>query len=132
MDYFPFMSDKRNQLLRIQATLEKRYGVKASWLCSVGVDERFYGEIIWAGNVEVFLLGYMPNAKRCYVWPCKKIGKESEDGICSVIESTHVNSPVAAVRIKFGRDREIQPIPLEALTPPALPPLETTSKTTFS
>jgi hypothetical protein len=48
--------------------VEKNENCAARHCYSVPVNERFQGETVWEGIVEVFELTNHPRAARCYAW----------------------------------------------------------------
>jgi hypothetical protein len=52
----------------LRDTIHHLHGAKASHLESVPITERFQGETVWDGVVEVFLLEGHPKTDKAYAW----------------------------------------------------------------
>ena len=52
----------------LRGVIHKLHGGKAKHVQSVPVIERFQGQIVWDGIVEVFDLSGHPKANRIYAW----------------------------------------------------------------
>jgi hypothetical protein len=93
---------------RYEAALAKAFrdlhGCEAKHVETVPVIERFQGETVWEGEVEVFDLTGHPKASRGYAWAYDK-AKGSE--IVAVLELPPVISPKTAVQASIvGKFRE--------------------------
>ena len=71
------------------------HGCEADHVESVPVLERFQGQTVWEGTVEVFRLKAHPNATQCYAW-----GFENDAGkqAVAVLALPPIKNAVDAVR----------------------------------
>jgi hypothetical protein len=60
------MDEAGNEAL--QEAIKHMHGCGSTWVESVPVNERFDGEVVWAGEVQVFDLIGHPQATRAYAW----------------------------------------------------------------
>jgi hypothetical protein len=58
MSYIEFLAD----------AIQKLHGCAATYIQTVPVLERFEGQTVWQGKVEVFELTGHPKATFCYAW----------------------------------------------------------------
>ena len=72
------------------------HGCEATWLESVPVTERFRGEVVWDGEVQVFVLTGRPKVTRCYVWSHATEGAKRR--FYAVLQLGPVIDAVTAVR----------------------------------
>jgi hypothetical protein len=52
----------------LQDAIRHMHGCESTWVETVPVTERFNGELVWEGEVQVFELVGHPKAKRAYAW----------------------------------------------------------------
>ena len=71
---------------------------------SVRVIERYEGEIVWDGQVEVFDLIGHPTAERAYVWAHET--DEGKHGYVAVLHEPPVDSPEAAVKAAIAAEHK--------------------------
>lgn len=91
--------DNDARIDRIRVAVEKLHGCKANHDTTAVVVEKFRGETVWAGVVEIFnLFGASketsPPAKRCFAW---EIPGPKPDWV-AVLDKPPVSSPETAVR----------------------------------
>jgi len=84
-----------NYISWLQAAFVRLHGCEASHVETVHVRERWKGETIWEGNVEVFDLIGHPKARRGYAWACDK---DKGSDTVAVLALPPVNSPATAVK----------------------------------
>jgi hypothetical protein len=79
----------------LREAIRKLHGCEALHDETVSVTERFQGEIVWQGEVEVFNLRGHPKAARAYAW-----AHETDKGkrYVAVLEIPPVDSAQTAVR----------------------------------
>jgi hypothetical protein len=90
------VSDIVLQINSLENAIRWLYKCEAAHLKTVFVDERFEGQIIWQGEVEVFQIDGLPRVSRCYV-----IKMEGDDGEISpvfLLDQWPVTSPKTAVQ----------------------------------
>jgi hypothetical protein len=83
-------------LAALQTAIRERCRCESEYLESAPVHETHAGEVVWSGEVDVFLLRRHPRAKRAYAW-----SRPAADGsrtIHVVLESPAVTDAVTAVR----------------------------------
>jgi hypothetical protein len=79
----------------LRETFKKLHGCDAVHVQTVPVIERFQGQTVWEGDVEVFDLIGHPKAKRGYAWA---YNKEKGSDTIAVLELPPVISPKTAVQ----------------------------------
>ena len=80
----------------LQQAIYDLHGCASTRIETVQVIERFQGQTVWDGTVEVFNLNGHPTATRCYAW-----SHETDEGKLRHVAVLHqgpVDSPSAAVR----------------------------------
>jgi hypothetical protein len=93
-----------NDVKLLKETVEKLHNCKARHRNSVRVQEKFKGEIVWDGFVEVFELeGAKPSA-RCYAWQHSEDDTNTRTRVVTVLENPPVNSPQTAVKAAIVGD----------------------------
>ena len=70
------------------------------------VTEIFQGEIVWAGEVEVFDLIGHPKAKRAYAWSHREGKDDQGERFVTVLEIPPVVSALTAVRASIMADAQ--------------------------
>jgi hypothetical protein len=81
----------------LREAVEHMHGVPAKYVETVEVDERFSGQPVWAGAVEVFeLTGHPSGATRAYAWSHRTEGTRRR--FVAILGIPPVDSPVMAVR----------------------------------
>lgn len=73
-------------------------------VCTVPVHEKFNGQTVWEGVVEVFDLTGHPKAKRCYGWSHREGKDDQGERFVAVLEIPPVDSAVTAVRVQIVKD----------------------------
>lgn len=75
--------------------IQNVHGCTARHVKTVPVLERFQGQTVWDGKVEVFQLEGHPQVVRCYAW-----GFENDTGMqaVAVLALPPIKNPVDAVR----------------------------------
>ena len=80
----------------LQDAIRQLHCCESKHIDTIPVTEKFQGETIWDGEVEVFSITGHPIAHRCYAW-----GYDGDDGklhCTAVLELPPVNSAQSAVR----------------------------------
>lgn len=90
-----------DELARI---IEDLHGAKPMHVETVPVTERFQGQTVWEGDVEVFDLENHPKANRVYAW--SHIAGENDDQkrYVTVLHIPPVDSPQTAVKIAIVQE----------------------------
>ena len=87
----------------LTAAVEKLHGVRASFVDSVAVNEKFQGATVWQGVVSLFKLKGHPTASRCYAWSVPATATTKEK-FYAVLQTPEVDSPEKAVRASIVID----------------------------
>jgi hypothetical protein len=93
---FAIIGARTNYLEMLSATIELKHKCKAIHVESVPVTEEAGGEIVWAGNVEVFVLVGHPDARRCYAWI--ETPADGQYQFVTMIQKGFIVSPETAVK----------------------------------
>lgn len=80
------------------------HGCEATWLESVHVTEMFEGNIVWDGEVQVFLIWGREDATRVYAWSSAAEG--SRRRFVAVLGVGPIHDAVAAVRASIVADNK--------------------------
>jgi hypothetical protein len=80
--------------------IKHMHGCEATWLEAVPVTERFRGEIVWDGEVQVFALTGHPKAARCYAWSHATEGTKRR--FYAVLQLGPVTDAVTAVQASIA------------------------------
>jgi hypothetical protein len=88
------------EIFLLQAAIKQLHGCEAVHHKTVFVDEKFEGNNIWKGEVEVFNLKGHPKAARCYAWMQREAGKGVRT--IALLERWPVDSPCAAVKFAIA------------------------------
>src|ERR1700734_3473109 len=102
-----FMACKSTEILLLKAAIQQSHNCNATHYKTVLVHEKFQGETLWHGEVEVFEVSGHPKATRCFAW----LGEEEGKGVRPVAILAHgrVNSPEAAVNIAIVLGLPLKP-----------------------
>lgn len=85
--------------------VENLHRVKASFVRSIKVQERFQGATVWRGLVSLFELTGHPTASLCYAWSSAVEGSNKRR-FYAVLKIPPVDSPEAAVRAAIVADHK--------------------------
>lgn len=83
----------------LQEIIHKLHGVSCTHIKSVPVTERFNGQVIWDGVVEVFQLHGHPKAAYAYAWSHEADNPKQPKRSVTVLNIPPVVSPETAVRV---------------------------------
>jgi hypothetical protein len=92
----------------LREAIHRLHGAKAEHLESVPVTERFQGQTIWDGVVEVFVLTGHPKTDRAYAWIHETDDPANPKRHVTVLHIPPVVSPRTAVQaaiVQEFRDR---------------------------
>lgn len=92
------MEDKSEYITRIQSALIQLYHCSATWRETISVRDRFGGQTVWQGNVEVFELNGHPKARRVYGWIYFEGEYDEVERVAAMLEIPPVSSALTAVR----------------------------------
>lgn len=87
----------------LRDAIRHMHGCDSRWVESVPVVEKFKGEVVWAGEVQVFELIGHPRAKQAYAWSHATEGAKRR--FVAVLGVPPVDGPVAAVRAAIASSR---------------------------
>ncbi|MGH7975073.1 MAG: hypothetical protein ACREC8_00265 [Limisphaerales bacterium] len=95
------MANKLDYLALLQAAIRQTHKCDATHRETVPVHEKFQGQTIWKGDVEIFELSGHPRAARCYAWSQNE-PKEKGTRFVTVLEKRPVTSAETAVKAMFA------------------------------
>ena len=98
------MANKQDYIAQVQVAVQQLHKCGATWRKTVPVCEEFHGEIVWAGDVEVFDLQGHPDAKRCYAWSHLEGKNDERTRFVAVLEIPPVDSAQKAVQVQIVKD----------------------------
>jgi hypothetical protein len=103
-----FVSNQASEihgLLLLQAAVQQLHRCEADHIKTVFVDDKFEGQAMWQGEVEVFELRNHPKAKKCYAWfQYEKSDSARPVSVVALLNRWPVDSPHAAVRFAIAFD----------------------------
>ena len=76
----------------------RMHNAEATHVKSVPVTERFNGQIVWDGTVEVFKLHKHPKAEHVYAWSHETDDPDNPKRHVTVLHMGPITSPQLAVR----------------------------------
>lgn len=85
-------------------TVEQLHNCSARHLMTVPIHEKFKGQTVWKGEVEVFDLAGHPKAKRAYGWSHLDGSKDERERFVTVLELSPVESALTAVRVSLVKE----------------------------
>jgi len=88
MDYIAFLED----------AIQKLHGCAATHLETVPVTERFQGQTVWDGEVEVFHLPEHPKAETLYAWGYSESDDKPDMKAVTVLAVPPITTPRKAVQ----------------------------------
>lgn len=80
---------------RLTKTVQDMHQCRAKHVRGIPITERYQGQIVWSGIVELFNLEGHPKTGVCYAWAAKDGDKEN---FTAVLKLPPVDSPETAVR----------------------------------
>jgi hypothetical protein len=94
------VAKSETEILILQAAIRQMHKCEAFHHKTVFLVERFQGNVIWQGDIEVFDLTGHPQATRCFAW----LHQEEGGGERSVVllDKWPVNSPQMAVKFAIA------------------------------
>lgn len=98
------MANKQDYIAQIQVAVQQLHNCGAVWRKTVPVCEEFHGEVVWAGDVEVFDLHGHPKAKRAYAWSHIAGKHDERTRFVAVLEIPPVVDALTAVRVQIIKD----------------------------
>lgn len=101
------MAHQENYVTLLQAAIQQAYNCNSVHHQTVPVLETLYGQTVWKGEVEVFVLNGHAEAKKCYAWVYQKKGQGGR--FVTVLEKYPVNSPEMAVKSAIFFDAQTVP-----------------------
>jgi hypothetical protein len=88
MDYIAFLKD----------AIERLHGCAAEHVETVHVDERFEGQQVWKGDVEIFKVPDHPKADRLYAWGVRESDERPDWKAITVLDIPPLTTPRKAVQ----------------------------------
>ena len=84
----------------LQDAIRHMHGCESTWVESVPVTEKFNGEIVWQGEVQVFELAGHKLAARAYAWSHATASERRR--FFAVLQFGPVTDAVTAVRASIA------------------------------
>ena len=81
--------------------IKHMHSCDAEWLESVDVDERFNGEPVWQGSVQVFAVKHPSGATRVFAWS-HLVGEGPRRRFVAILGSGPVVDALSAVRVAIA------------------------------
>ena len=97
---------KSEHIERLKLAVEHLHKCGAHHQRTVSVHEKFNGETVWQGDVEVFGITGHQKAQRCYAWSHLEGDDDSGERFVAVLEIPPVESAETAVRVQIVKDRK--------------------------
>ena len=88
----------------LQEAIRRLYHAEPTHVETVPVTERFQGQTVWEGEVEVFDLTDSAEASRVYAWSYETDEVDEPKRTVTVLHVPPVTSPELAVRASIVRD----------------------------
>jgi hypothetical protein len=82
-----------------QKAIKAKHGCDARHIESAVIREKFEGQTVWEGIVEIFEVTGHPKAKRAYAWTYRD---GDQDKTMAVLGIPPVDSPQAAVKVAIA------------------------------
>jgi len=100
MDYIAFLQD----------AIQKLHGCASEHLETVRVTERFQGQTVWEGDVEIFALPEHPKAEQLFAWGYKERDDKPDLKAVTVLSVPPITTPRKAVQAYIASEyRKEQP-----------------------
>jgi len=94
----------REYIERLKLAVEHLHKCSAVHVSTVPVHEKFKGQTVWQGEVEIFDLTGHPKAKRAYGWSHREGHNDEGERFVAVLEIPPVVSAETAVRVSIVAD----------------------------
>lgn len=88
----------------LKAVILRLHGCGADHVASVPVLERFQGQTVWEGMVEVFEIKGHAKASRCYAWAHRHGKDDKKTRYVAVLGVPPVDSPLKAVQVSIAAE----------------------------
>ena len=98
------MVNRQEYLDRLKLAVEHLHKCSARYCTTVPVHEKFKGQTVWQGEVEVFDLIGHPKATRAYGWSHESGKDDKGERFVTVLELPPVESAETAVRAAIMAD----------------------------
>jgi hypothetical protein len=98
------VANRKEYLERLKLAVEQLHNCSARYCTTIPVHEKFKGQTVWQGEVEVFDLTGHPKAKRAYGWSHREGKDDSGERFVAVLELPPVESAETAVRASIMAD----------------------------
>jgi len=98
------VANKQEYIERLKLAVEQLHKCSAVHVSTVPVHEKFKGQTVWRGEVEVFDLTGHPKAKRAYGWSHREGKNDEGERFVAVLELPPVVSAETAVRVQIVKD----------------------------
>jgi hypothetical protein len=91
-------------LEELQQIIHRIHGVHSTHVQSVPVTEKFKGQVVWDGIVEVFELHGHPKATHAYAWSHETDDPKQPKRSVTVLNIPPATSPETAVRVAIMQE----------------------------
>jgi hypothetical protein len=98
------VANKQEYIERLKLAVEHLHNCSAVHVSTVPVHEKFKGQTVWRGEVEVFDLTGHPKSKRAYGWSHREGQNNEGERFVAVLEIPPVISAETAVRVQIVKD----------------------------
>src|SRR5580698_4504478 len=101
------MPDGSTLIEMLQAAIQRLHRCAAVHDKTVFVQEKFRGQTVWEGDVEIFELKGHRKSSRCFAW--LHHAGDNDARCVALLDSWPQNSPAAAVRAAIAYDIALTP-----------------------
>ncbi len=97
------MSTTKARIKPLKRAIANLHHCEATWIESIPIREKYEGQTVWEGIVEVFDLRGHPEATRCYAWS-HSLDDSDKRKFIAVLHQGPIDSPQAAVRAAIASE----------------------------
>jgi len=87
-----------NYIAFLQDAIEKLHGCASEHIETVHVDERFEGQQVWKGDVEIFKVPGHPETNHLYAWGVRESDDRPDLKAVTVLSVPPITTPRKAVQ----------------------------------
>jgi hypothetical protein len=88
----------------LQDVIHHLHGAKATHVENVPITEKYHGQVVWDGVVEVFRLRGHPQTNRIYAWAHDTEDPANQKRYVTVLHLPPVVSPLTAVQAVIAQE----------------------------
>ena len=93
----------------LQQVIRNVHGCESRHLETIHVLEKFEGQIVWDGKVEIFELSDPFAGRKCFAWGCVEERPRKQRRYVTVLDAPNVTSAGQAVRASLISDSRTWP-----------------------